>query len=70
MFPNWTGWKTVKFVLGIVATSAGAVAAANQGTTVGNVANIISTVDGSLMMLVVLLSGTNVGPVVVKKPAA
>ena len=32
MFPNWTGWKTVKQILAILGTAAAATATANQGT--------------------------------------
>lgn len=65
MFPNWTGWKTVKLVLSGIAAAAGGVAAAHLGV-VSDTANIVGTVDASVMALVVILSGTSAGPAVSK----
>lgn len=66
MFPNWTGWKTVKAILGVIATAAGSVATADQGTEVGNIASIVATMAGALVVVVVALSGTSMGPTVSK----
>jgi hypothetical protein len=60
LFPNWTGWKTVKLGLGLSATLVATLAAA--GVVPANVAEIVATVDGALLSLVVTLSGTNAGP--------
>lgn len=67
MFPNWTGWKTVKLVLSVIGTAAGSVAAAHQGSTIGNVATIVSTLDTALLGVVVILSGSNMGPAMAPK---
>jgi hypothetical protein len=64
MFPNWTGWKTVKLALFLAGTLDGAVIAnaANEPATLVSVANVAVTVLGVLGTLVVALSGTSVGP--------
>ncbi len=66
LFPNWTGWKTIKLALGVIGTAAGAVATANQGTAIGNAASIVATADAALLSVVVMLSGTAMGPTVSK----
>jgi hypothetical protein len=65
MFPNWTGWKTVKQVLAILGTVAASLSAANQGTQTGNIASIVGVIVGALSTVVIALSGTALGPTVV-----
>lgn len=59
MFPNWTGWKTVKAIL-FVAT--GLVPAVVPAAWQQLAAAVIAGVGG----VVVVLSGTSAGPKVVK----
>jgi hypothetical protein len=68
MFPNWSGWKTVKLVLFVLGTVDGALIAnaANEPASLVNVANVAVTVLGVVGTLVVALSGTAVGPALVK----
>lgn len=66
MFPNWTGWKTVKLVLGVVGAAAGGVAAQYAGSALGTDASIVGSVDASLLSFVVIFSGTALGPTVSK----
>lgn len=68
MFPNWSGWKTVKLGLFVLGTVDGALIAnaANEQASLVNVANVAVTVLGVLGTLVVALSGTAVGPALVK----
>lgn len=61
MFANWSGWHTVKTILGITITAASAVAASNQGVEIGDIASIVSTIAGSLVTIVVVLSGSTLG---------
>lgn len=64
MFPNWSGWKTVKLLLSVVGGLVGTLATA--GVLPENVASVIAAVDGTLLTLVVTLSGTAMGPSLVK----
>ena len=63
-FPNWTGWKSIKVILGILTACAAGIAAAPayQGTKIGGAANIAGVVLGMATTTVVMLSGTNLGP--------
>jgi hypothetical protein len=63
MFPNWSGWKTVKLALFLAGTVDGALIAnaANEPASLVNVANVAVTVLGVLGTLVVALSGTAIG---------
>lgn len=66
MFPNWSGWKTVKLILSAVGAGAAGIAAAHISDVVTQIATVTGTVDGSLLAVVVLLSGTALGPSLVK----
>ena len=59
MFPNWSGWKTVQGAL--FAASALVALVPTQYQT------LYSTVLGSVGAVVVVLSGTSVGPALVQK---
>ena len=59
MFPNWTGWKTVKTIL-FVATGFVSLIPAQYQT-------LYSTVVAAVGSIVVVLSGTNVGPAMAPK---
>jgi hypothetical protein len=69
MFPNWTGWKTIKLVLAIIAGAASGVAAGHVSDAITSASNMIGTIDGVLLSLVVVLSGTSMGPAVVGRAA-
>jgi hypothetical protein len=60
IFPNWTGWKTIKALLGAVAAIAASLGAG--GVITPQLALEISGVAGALVTLVVTLSGTAAGP--------
>ena len=64
IFPNWTGWKTVKLVLSLGATLVGTLAAA--GVITPDLAHTIGIVDGALLSMVIAVSGTVIGPQVSK----
>ena len=65
MFPNWTGWKTTKLVLATVAAGAAGIAAAHLGA-VSDYASTVGTIDGTLLAIVITLSGTALGPTIGK----
>jgi hypothetical protein len=66
MLPNWTGWKTVKLILAILTTCAGAVASSpGMPAAVVQAATIATTLLGIATSIVVVLSGTAAGPAVV-----
>ena len=65
MFPNWTGWKTVKLVLATLAAAAGGIGAAGLGG-VSTDAVIVGTVLSALTGVVVVFSGTAAGPKMVR----
>jgi hypothetical protein len=65
MFPNWTGWKTVKLVLSLGATLVGSLAAA--GVISPEIAHVAGITDGALLSIVIALSGTNAGPAMAAK---
>ena len=67
MFPNWTGWKTVKLVLSILSAGAAGVATGNISAVVTQDATIAGTILGTFLTLVVIASGTNVGPAMAPK---
>jgi hypothetical protein len=58
MFPNWTGWKTVKVGLFVLGGFIPLVPAQYQ--------TLASTALAALGSVVVVLSGTSVGPTVTK----
>jgi hypothetical protein len=62
IFPNWTGWKTVKLILSAIGAGAAGIATANLSPAVTQIATVVGTVDGTLLTLVVIASGTNAGP--------
>jgi hypothetical protein len=59
LFPNWSGWKTVKLVLAAATALSPTVV---PGTYQALVASVLSGVLG----VVVILSGTGLGPAQVK----
>ena len=59
MFPNWSGWKTVKTLL-FIATGFVALVPQNYQT-------LYSTVLAAVGSVVVALSGTSVGPALAEK---
>jgi hypothetical protein len=61
MFPNWTYWKTVKGILFILTTLTVLVPPEWQ--------QLYTTIIGSLGAVVVVLSGTPIGPTVAKAAA-
>ena len=68
MFPNWSCWKTVKLALFIAGTVDGALIAnaANEPASLVSIANTAVAVLGVVGTVVVALSGTAVGPTLVK----
>jgi|SRR6185312_10987719 len=67
MFPNWTGWKTVKAVLFVLVALDGWAMTVNEfGPAVLMYAKITAGLLGTLGTVVVGLSGTDAGPTVVK----
>ena len=65
MFPNWTGWKTVKLILSILTACAGAITSASlpaAPATVLEAGTVATTILGILTSIVVVLSGTAAGP--------
>ena len=60
LVPNWTGWKTIKAVLGAAAALAGALSVG--GVVTPALAAEIAGVAGALVTLVTTISGTNAGP--------
>lgn len=59
MFPNWTGWKTVKALLFVASGFVSVVPTQYQ--------TIYSAVVAAVGSIVVVLSGTNAGPAMVHK---
>jgi len=70
MFPNWTGWKTIKLILAAVAAASGGVATAHLPDSLTSIANTVTTLDGVALSVVVILSGTTMGPAVVGRSVA
>jgi hypothetical protein len=63
MFPNWTGWKTVKALLFSAVTIDGVFVASNAfSQTITHDAAIVSLFLGAAGVIVTTLSGTNAGP--------
>lgn len=60
MFPNWTGWKTVKALLFVAAGVVPSLVPAQYQA-------IASAVLGGIGSIVVVLSGTNAGPAMAVK---
>jgi hypothetical protein len=68
MFPNWTGWKTLKLILTAVGAGAGVLAASPVvGPTVQAIAAVTGVIDASTLAVVIVLSGTSAGPEIVRK---
>jgi hypothetical protein len=68
MFPNWSGWKTVKLALTGIGIAASAIAASSSmGAAVQAIASTVGAIDGSVLAVVVVLSGTSMGPALVRK---
>ena len=60
LFPNWTGWKTVKLVLSLAGSFVGALTA--SGVIPSTLGADISGTLAAFVALVVAISGTNAGP--------
>jgi hypothetical protein len=67
-FSNWTGWKSVKLLLGASTVFAASMALGFPGTVTAHDFTAAGIVLGSLTSAVTILSGTNAGPVVAKTP--
>jgi hypothetical protein len=65
MFPNWSGWKTVKIVLFFLGGATGTSGLA--GMLPVKYAMIVGTILSTLGILVVALSGSKVGPMLARK---
>jgi hypothetical protein len=61
MFPNWTGWKTVKLILAVLSAGSSALPAPYNVD--------VGTVLSAVLAVVVILSGTNAGPAMAAKTA-
>jgi len=71
LFPNWTGWKTVKIILTGVAIAATSLATGTGlPAVVHGIAASVAQIDGAVLAVVIFLSGTAVGPAMMKKPTA
>lgn len=67
MFPNWTGWKTVKLALTGLGVAAGALSVSDAlPPSVRAIATAVGAVDGAFLTAVIALSGTAAGPTVAK----
>lgn len=63
MFANWTGWKTLKLFLTGVGVGAGALStSAALPPSIQAVAQVVGAIDGSVLAIVIVLSGTSLGP--------
>ncbi len=71
LLPNWTGWKTVKLTLFLLTTMVGAVATAqlpaDAPASILTYSHYAQTVLGILGSIVVVMSGSSMGPVVLAK---
>lgn len=70
MFPNWSGWKTVKLILFIlVAADGGVLSATDLPANVMTDAHGVGTALGVIGMIVVALSGSSAGPALARTAA-
>ena len=60
MFPNWTGWKTVKAVLFVLGGLVPTIVPSEYQ-------HLAAVIVGAVGSIVVVLSGTSAGPVVLSK---
>ena len=60
MFPNWTGWKTVKAILFVLGGLVPTVLPAQYQ-------QVAAAIVGAVGSIVVVLSGTNAGPAMAVK---
>ena len=60
MFPNWTGWKTVKTLLFLVGGLVPTVVPEQYQA-------LAAAVVGAIVSIVVVLSGTSIGPAMAAK---
>jgi len=67
MFPNWTGWKTVKAALFVlIAIDGWLMTVSDFGPATVQYAKLAAGLLGTIGTIVVTLSGTNAGPAVMK----
>ena len=70
LFPNWSGWKTLKLVLTCIGIAAGSLAASTAlPALVVSIAQAVGAIDGAFLVAVIALSGTAAGPSLVKSVA-
>jgi hypothetical protein len=68
LFPNWSGWKSLKLVLTGIGIAAGAVgASAALPPSVQAIAQAVGAIDGAFLVAVIALSGTVAGPALARK---
>lgn len=65
LFPNWTGWKSVKVSLATLSTLAGSLAIGFPGTAFAHDCTVAGIVLGSLTAAMVVASGTSAGPTII-----
>jgi hypothetical protein len=66
MFPNWTGWKTIKIVLASLTTFSASMAAGFPGSVTAHDFTVAGIILGALTVGVVTASGTSAGPTLAK----
>lgn len=62
MFPNWTGWHTIKIALASLTTFAGGLVAGFPGTVTAHDAGVAVILLGAITGAVVTASGSSSGP--------
>ena len=68
LFPNWIGWHTINTILAAIGVAATALSHSTAlDAQLQGLASVVAQVDGSLLAIVIVLSGTAASTPALKK---